>query len=468
MTLAPATRAARTVAEGISGGLDTIVAIATAPGRGAISIVRLSGEAALLIAERLVEPWPVEQRRATLCRIFNSAQSNVIDQALVTVFIAPDSFTGENLVEIACHGGHYVPAALMQALIACGARQALAGEFSRRAVLNGKLDITQAEAIGDLVDARSGAMHRVALEQLNGGLSRRIAALRDRLIMVEALLAYDIDFPEEDDGPVSRERVGIEIGTLLGLLDAMLATIPAGEIIREGAVAVIAGLPNVGKSSLFNAILGRSRAIVTDVPGTTRDAIEGLAETRNWPIRLVDTAGLRETADAIEKLGIEVSERYLGSANVVLACGDSEESMAATLAALTDKTNGSVIRIRTKSDVGASSSGDSTSNFDVHVSSETGDGIASLMSRVDEILTETVGLTVVDMPVLTRTRHIQGIRQARGEVAAFGVAWSEGLLPAPIAAVHLRAAALALEEMIGAVSTDDVLDRVFSAFCVGK
>lgn len=466
--MAFATEVAQAVANGITGGGDTIVAVATAPGRGAISIVRMSGRNAFAIAERIADPWPIIPRRATLCRVFNPGQSNTIDQALVTSFIAPDSFTGEDLVEISCHGGLYVPAAMVQALIACGARQAEPGEFSRRAVLNGKLDITQAEAIGDLVDARSGAMHRSALEQLNGGLSRRIAVLRDRLIMVESLIAYDIDFPEEDDGPIAREKIAVEITALLELLDALLATVPAGELIREGAVVVIAGLPNVGKSSLFNAILGRARAIVADTPGTTRDAIEGLAETQNWPIRLVDTAGLRETHDVVERLGIEVSERYLGTASVVLACGDSEESMTATLAALDGRTRGPIVRIATKSDLNSWQRSNSVSPFDVAVSSESGDGIGVLMSLVDGVLTEAVGATVVDMPILTRSRHIQGLRGARSEIAAFEVAWSEGLLPAPVAAVHLRAAVVALEGMIGAVSTDDVLDRVFSAFCVGK
>lgn len=466
--MALATEAARAAAGGIGGSSDTIVAIATAPGRGAISIVRMSGPGSLAIAGQVLDPWPIDLRRATVCRVFDPVQGNSIDQALVTAFIAPDSFTGENLVEISCHGGLYVPAVLVQVLMACGARQAQAGEFSRRAVLNGKLDITQAEAIGDLVDARSGAMHRSALEQLSGGLSRRIAALRDRLLMVEALIAYDIDFPEEDDGPIAREKIAGEITTLLGLLDALLSTVPAGELIREGAVVVIAGLPNVGKSSLFNAILGRSRAIVADTPGTTRDAIEGFAETQNWPIRLIDTAGLHETRDAIERLGIEVSERYLETANVVLACGDSEESVAATLAALAGKTNGPVVRIATKSDLNHGRRRSPISQFDVEVSSESGHGINSLMSLVDQALTEAVGSTVVDMPILTRTRHIRGIQEARAEIAAFGAAWSERLLPAPVAAVHLRTAVVALEGMIGAVSTDDVLDRVFSAFCVGK
>lgn len=460
MTIDPA------LAQSLAGASDTIAALATPPGRGAISVVRLSGVNAHEIASRIVDPWPIETRRATLCRIVSPEGKQVLDQALVTSFENPESFTGEDLVEISGHGGHYVPALLMETLISCGARQALPGEFTRRAVLNGKLDITQAEAIGDLVDARSGAMHRTALAQLDGGLSRRIAALRSQLISVESLIAYDIDFPEEDDGPVSRDRVSAEVEVLLMSLDTLLATVPLGEMIREGAVVVIAGLPNVGKSSLFNALLGQSRAIVTDIPGTTRDAIESFFESPHWPLRLVDTAGLRAATDVVERIGIEVSEKYLGWANVVLACGDTAESLALTLRALEGKTSAPVIRVRTKSDLPGR--GDEKVEGEIPVSAETGENLSTLIAEIDGTLSSSVGSAVVDVPILTRSRHIHGITQARSEVAEFGNAWRDGLLPAPVAAVHLRAAAVALESMIGAVSTEDVLDRVFSSFCVGK
>jgi tRNA modification GTPase len=425
----------------------------------------MSGGKSMEIAQRIVDPWPIEPRRATLCRIIRPDHGRILDQALVTSFVSPDSFTGEDLVEISGHGGHYVPALLMDVVISCGARQALPGEFTRRAVLNGKLDITQAEAIGDIVDARSDLMHRTALTQLDGGLSRRIAALRSQLISLEALIAYDIDFPEEDDGPVPRERIAAEVEVLLIGLDALLATVPLGEMIREGAVVVVAGLPNVGKSSLFNALLGQSRAIVTVIPRTTRDAIEGFLETGKWPLRLVDTAGLRDATDTVERIGIEVSERYLSWADVVLACGDSDTSLSAVLHALDGKTEAQTVRVRTKSDVaGPLEEG----NFDIATSSETGEGLSALVARIDTVLEESVGGAIVDTPILTRSRHIHGITQARAEVAEFGKAWNEGMLPAPVAAVHLRAAAVALESLIGAVSTEDVLDRVFSSFCVGK
>jgi tRNA modification GTPase len=242
--------------------------------------------------------------------------------------------------------------------------------------------------------------------------------------------------------------------------------VPVGEMIREGAVVVIAGEPNVGKSSLFNALLGQSRAIVTDVPGTTRDAIESFLETEHWPVRLVDTAGLRETADVVERIGIEVSERYLRWANVVLACGDSNASVEAAVEALRGRTEAPVLRVRTKSDL--DTSGEAPVADSIRLSAETGEGLAQLMVAVDDCLSATAGAVVADMPILTRSRHIHGIRQAREEVAAFGAAWRQNSLPAPVAAVHLRSAATALESLIGAVSTEDVLDRVFSSFCVGK
>lgn len=458
---------ALTLSESLKGGQDTIVALATPPGRGAIAVARMSGRDAFAIASRVIDPWPLEPRRATLCRIVTPDKDRVLDQALVTTFPNPDSFTGEDIVEISGHGGMYAPTLLMRTLISCGARQALPGEFSRRAVLTGKLDITQAEAIGDLVDARSDAMHRAALQQIDGGLSRRIAGLRNQLISLEALIAYDVDFPEEDDGPISRERITSEVEVLLIQLDALLATVPVGEMIREGAVVVIAGLPNVGKSSLFNALLGQSRAIVTDIPGTTRDAIESFLETEHWPLRLIDTAGLRETADTVERIGIEVSERYLRWADVVIACGDSESALGETLNVLVGRTEAPVIGVRTKSDL-ITAHDQEVVDTALRVSAESGEGQTQLLSKIDSILSERTGGIIADMPILMRSRHIHGITQARSEVAAFGRTWTENELPTTVAAIHLRSAAIALESLIGAVSTEDVLDRVFSSFCVGK
>ena len=445
---------------------DPIVALATAAGRGAVAVVRLSGAGALELVARHVSPWPPAPRTATLCAIRDEA-GELLDRALVTVYPAPRSFTGDDTVEIATHGGTLVPALVMGALVRSGARVADPGEFTRRAVLNGKLDLVQAEAIGDLIDAGSNAMRRAALVQLDGGLSRRIEMLREEIIGLEALIAYDIDFPEEDDGPIPRDRVRAAMASVITSLDSLLATSHAGEIVREGALVVIAGAPNAGKSSLFNALLGSARAIVTEVPGTTRDAIEATIDTGAWPVRLVDTAGLRETSDTIEKIGIEVSARYLAAADLVLACGDTDGDVAMTAEAVAALTTAPVLRVRTKRDLDAGSNGSALA-----VSALSGEGLDALVRAIDDTIGESIaagnGTLELDAPLLTRERQRAAVNAARDEVTAFREAWEMLDVPATVAAVHLRAAADALADLIGAIDVEDVLDRLFRTFCVGK
>ena len=453
----------------ISGALylqDTIVAVASATGRGAVALVRLSGPNALAIAARHISSLPSEPRVTHLCEVFHGEEK--LDEALVTLFPAPNSFTGDDTIEISTHGGYLVPGSIVAALISSGARQALPGEFTRRAVLNGKLDIIQAEAIGDLIDASSSAMQRTAINQLDGGLSRRLLDLRNELIELEALIAYDVDFPDEDDGPIPRARIEEASELVLNSLDRLLATAPVGELVREGAVVVIAGPPNAGKSSLFNALLGRSRAIVTEIPGTTRDALEAVIDSGKWPIRLVDTAGLRETEDRIERLGIEVSERYLDSAQVVLACADSLGSLEHTKALVTRRTDAPVIAVRTKVDLVSNGEQMPQLPDGIAVSAETGAGLPELLVAIDLVIDQHQGLIPPDLPILTRARHRKALDVARSEVADFVDAWRGEKLPATVAAVHLRTAVTELEELIGAFEVDDVLDRVFSSFCVGK
>ena len=425
----------------------------------------MSGPHALELGKRLVRPWPSQPRHATLARI-GDLDGEALDEGIVVAYEGPASFTGEDALEITCHGGPIAPASVAAAFVAGGARPADPGEFTRRAVLNGKLDLLQAEAIGDLVDASTRAAQRVALTQLDGGLSRRVATLRDHILEIEALAAYDIDFPEEDDGPIPPTRIVGAARGVVAELDELLATAPVGEIVREGAVVVIAGPPNVGKSSLFNALLGRRRAIVTDTPGTTRDALEAVTEADGWPIRLIDTAGLRETKETVEQLGIEVSKRYLEDADVVLACGDDDRSLAETVRAVTALTGAPVVGVRTKADLigGASAArGDA-----VLVSAETGAGLAALASKVAAVLTAGAGALRLDAPLLTRERQRVAITRARDELSRFLTTFERGEAPAVVAAVHLRDATRELEELIGAVDVEDVLDRLFSTFCVGK
>jgi len=346
-----------------------------------------------------------------------------------------------------------VPAAALAALAAAGARAAAPGEFTRRAVLNGKMDLLQAEATADLIDAGSPAQRRRALHQLERGLSDRLAALRREILELEALIAYDIDFPEEDEGPVSPERVRGVWDVVRGRLADLLKTAPEGERLREGALLVIAGRPNAGKSSLFNALLGTERAIVTEIPGTTRDAIEAYTVIEGFPFRLVDTAGLRESDERIERLGIEVSKKYLAAADLVLFCEERDEPARDAFLA---EIRAPIVVVRTKADLGGQG-----------VSVLSGAGLPELKRRLAEVAFGTlIALGDVE-PVVTRARHRVALERALAEVEAFWAARTSGV-DAAAAATHLRTAVLALDDLIGAVTPDDVLDRVFAAFCVGK
>jgi tRNA modification GTPase len=445
---------------------DTIVAVATPSGRGALATIRLSGTRAFEIARRHIVSWPQSARTAHLSTVQKDA--SVLDESIVTLFPAPHSFTGEDSVEISSHGGYLVPASIVEALIGSGARLALPGEFTRRAVLNGKIDVLQAEAIGDLIDASSHAMQRTALEQLDGGLSRRLLELRAKLIGLEALIAYDVDFPEEDDGPIPRERIEKETRYLIDDVKSLLATSRTGELVREGALVVIAGPPNVGKSSLFNALLGKSRAIVTEIPGTTRDALEAVIDGNPWPLRVVDTAGLRETSDRIERLGIEVSQRYLNDADVVLACDDDSGRILRTSELIAEQTSAPVICIRTKADLVATSAELHIVPGVIPVSAETGEGFGQLTASISSVLADKHGGMIPDSPMLTRARHRHLLSTACSELEQFEHVWASEKVPAVVSAVHLRTAVVMLEELLGAIDVEEVLDRLFSSFCVGK
>ncbi len=442
---------------------DPIVALATPPGRSALAVIRLSGVGAFAITRRCLRPFhPDRPRAAWRAQLRHPASGELIDEVLAACFPAPHSYTGHDLVEISTHGGLLVPAEAVAALVAAGARLARPGEFTRRAVLNGKLDLLQAEATADLIDAGSPAQRRRALQQLDRGLSGRLAALRVELLELEALIAYDIDFPEEDEGPVSPARVTAAWRAVRERIAGLLATAPEGERLREGALLVIAGRPNAGKSSLFNALLGRERAIVTEVPGTTRDAIEAYAVIAGFPFRLVDTAGLRASDDRVEKIGIEVARQYLGAADLVLFCRDagceiadveSERFVAACQAP--------VVEVVTKVDLAA------RSPDGLGVSVVTGAGLEALRARLAEAAFGRL-LALGDVePVVTRARHRAALERALEEVDAFYVA-REQQVDAVAAATHLRAAVGALDDLIGAVTPEDVLDRVFASFCVGK
>jgi tRNA modification GTPase len=437
---------------------DPIAALATPPGRSALAVVRVSGRGALEVVSRVVEGFRADRARVATLAVFHR-DGEPIDRGLYTVFPAPHSYTGEDLVELSCHGGQVAPARLLAALEAAGARPAAPGEFTRRALLNGKLDLVQAEAVGDLIDAVAPAQARAALRRLEGGLSRRLAALRESLLDLQALLSYEIDFPGEDDGPVPPERIAAALEEVRTGIVGLLATAPSTDRMRHGALLVLAGRPNAGKSSLFNALLGTERALVTEIPGTTRDAIEAHTDFLGWPVRLVDTAGLAESSDRLERMGVEVSRRYLSAADLLLLCveagrdpGADEEALAAARPALV---------VRTKRDLA------NGGVEGIAVSAVTGEGMDGLRrAAADRVFGDRIALGDLE-PSLGSERHRTALERARTALAEA----AEQLAPAGdpvLVSHHVRDATIALDELLGVVDVEEVLGRVFAGFCVGK
>ncbi len=455
---------------------DVIVALATPPGRSALAIVRLAGPGAFEVAATVVRGFRPEPRLAQLAT-FHDANNHPIDRGLYTAFPAPASYSGEDTVEFSCHGGLVAPERLLAALITAGARQAAAGEFTRRAVLNSRMDLVQAEAVGDLIDATAPAQARAALGQLEGNLSRRILDLRSSLLDLSGLLSYEIDFPDEDDGPVAPERIESQLAQTCARIDALLCTAPEGTRLREGALVVLAGRPNSGKSSLFNALLGSDRAIVTEIPGTTRDAIEAQVSFLGWPVRLVDTAGIRDTSDRVEALGVAVSRQWLDGADLVVVCEDESHGAGHEAQATGHEAQATGceapgaeaslrlaprvarLKVYTKSDLTGRSDG---------VSVVTGQGLAELRKAIaDRLFGSRVQLVDLE-PLLTRTRHRVALERARSELAEARTQLVAPAGDAVLCAHHVRQAMLALDELIGVVDVEEVLGRVFSEFCVGK
>ena len=438
---------------------DPIVALATPPGRAALAIIRLSGAGTFDVARQVIVGFQVDPPRLARLATFVESRQQPIDRGLYTVFPAPHSYTGDDLVELSCHGGLQVPAKLLAALQAAGARPAAPGEFTRRAVLNGKLDLLQAEAIGDLIDATAPVQAKAALSQLEGGLSRRLTGLRESLLEVQALLSYDIDFPEEDDGPISPEQIADRIDAVANQIRHLIATAPAAERLREGALLVFAGRPNAGKSSLFNALLGTERTLVTEIPGTTRDAVEAQTDFLGWPVRLVDTAGLWDAPAEIDRMGVEVSRRYVGSADLVLLCAEAGRRLGEDEAAIISARP--TLLVRTKVDLANAGTGE------LGVSTVSGQGLGELRQRAaSRVFGSHINLADLE-PALTRERHRIALARAH-EALGQSLPHLGRHGDAVLAAHHVREATTALEELLGTVDIDEILDRVFASFCVGK
>ena len=440
---------------------DPIAALATPPGRAALALVRLSGRGAFAIAGLVVRGFRTDRPRYATLATFVDAEGEAIDRGLYTVYPGPSSYTGEDMVELSCHGGQLAPARLLAALYSAGARQATPGEFTRRAVLNGKLDLVQAEAVGDLIEATAPAQARAAFRQLEGGLSRRLAALREAMVGAQALLSYEIDFPGEDDGPVPPARIAAELDAVRGHIDRLLATAPSTDRMRQGALLVLAGRPNAGKSSLLNALLGLERALVTEVPGTTRDTIEAVTDFLGWPVRLADTAGLWEASDRVDRLGVEVSRRYVAAADLVLLCVEAGRELGSDERAILAERP--ALLIRTKCDLHPDNAG----SAEALTSVVTGHGLEAVRrAAAERVFGDRIALGDLE-PSLTRERHRVALLRARDALLESLPQLGPGG-DAVLASHHLRQATLALDELIGAVDVEEVLGRVFAGFCVGK
>lgn len=443
---------------------DTIAALATPFGEGAIAVVRVSGPdvpavaAAVLRASAPLSEWtPRQARRATVV----AAEGAEIDDVLATWFPAPASYTGEQVLEISGHGGVLVARRVLQAVLAAGARPAGPGEFTQRAFLNGKLELTQAEAVMDLIQARTSLAMAAAKQQLDGALGRQTMELRAALIEVTAQLEAYIDFPEEDIDPETGAALAGRLRAVLERVRQLLATADRGRILREGLSTAIVGAPNVGKSSLLNYLCGEDRAIVSDRPGTTRDTIETFINLRGVPLRLIDTAGLRESADDIERLGMERSRAALAAADLVLWVVDGSLPAAEAGAA---PEHPSRLLVVNKADL--PSHPDWSGADGVRVSCLEGSGVDELSARVEQLALGGAQGVSAGLPAIN-ARHQACLSRAGEALAAALDALEQGLEPEFVAA-DLRAAMAAIGEVTGRIDADEVLGEIFGRFCIGK
>jgi len=444
---------------------DTIVAIATPPGRGALGVVRLSGPRALDLAGQFLERGhSLQPRHATFTRVNVDGSASAIDEVVATFFPAPRSYTGEHVVEIIGHGSPVLLQAVLKRAIAAGARLAEPGEFTLRAFLNGKRDLIQSEAVADLIDAATPLQARVAFDQLEGTLTERIGALDARLFDLIARLEASLDFPDEGYHFVEPALAAAEIIAVIETLDDLLAGAAAGRMIRDGATVVITGRPNVGKSSVFNKLAGAPRAIVTPVPGTTRDLVTETVDVEGIAVTLVDTAGWRDTRDLVESEGVARGVHARGVADLVLLVLDGSEPLAdEDLRLLEDTANANRIVVTNKSDLAAAAR--TLRVREVRVSALTGDGLDGLRQAIATALVGEERLR--DAVPISNMRHIALLDQCRASLDAARRA-AEANVPEEFVLIDLQAGRTRLDEVVGRRTSEDVLRHIFERFCIGK
>lgn len=452
---------------------DTIVAVSTPPGRGGIGIVRVSGPLAKSIADQLVRlRQPLEHARARLADVLDIAVPEFepvrIDEAVVTFFAAPNSYTSEDLVEIAAHGSPVVLDQLLRRAIALGARLAEPGEFTERAFLSGRIDLTQAEAVRDLIEAQTLTQARQAASQMGGALSRRVAPIKQSLIELIALLEAGIDFAEDDIDVTPRDELSRRLAAIDAPLAALGASFSRGRIVHDGLTLAIVGRPNAGKSSLFNRLVERDRAIVTSTPGTTRDTVSERISLEGIPLELVDTAGLREAHDVAEQLGIARSREALADAALVLVVLDATQPLNEEERELLATVEGrpAIVAVN-KSDIGTHDhfAAWQTAGVPIQATSAlTGQGISELRGQ---ILALASGGAASEPGLLTSLRHYQAVSAALTSIQDAANS-NASAIPHEMILLDLYGALTALDSLTGQTTTDDILNLIFSSFCIGK
>ena len=453
---------------------DTIAAISTPLGEGGIAIVRLSGKKAIEIAEKVFRPkkeralHTVRSHSMLYGHIIETGTETVIDEVLLSVMKAPHTYTREDVVEINCHGGMLPTRKVLETVLQAGARLAEPGEFTFRAFMNGRIDLSQAEATIDLIRAKTERSGRIALEQLSGRLSEKITLYRDQVAEITAHIEAYIDFPEEELELDTKEEILGKIQEIVAALEALSATYEEGRLFREGLAVAIVGRPNVGKSSLLNALMERDRAIVTELPGTTRDVIEEYISINGIPVRIMDTAGIRETHDLAESEGVRRSLQAIEGADLILTVLDASVPLGKEDQYILERIKGrKSILVLNKTDLSQrlDEEGLPPDIPKVRISAKHGDGLEELKKAIEHSVVHDAAASEGIM--ITNLRHKQAIDTAK-EALLRARAAIEASQPYEIIALELRDSLDRLGEIVGAVTTDDILNMIFSQFCIGK
>ena len=444
---------------------DTIVAIATPPGRGGIGVVRLAGPEARAIAAPLLRlKHELAPGRAVFGELIEPASGEKIDEVVATYFAKPHSYTTDDVVEISAHGAPVVLRHVVELCLARGARLAEPGEFTLRAFLNGRLDLTQAEAVRDLIEAQTLYQAKVAAQQLEGALSKRLQPIKDELVQLIARLEAGIDFAEDDVSVLPAEQVLAAVARVGQPLAQLLASFAYGKTVHEGLTLAIVGRPNVGKSSLFNRLVERERAIVTATPGTTRDLVSETVALGGIPVKLVDTAGIRQAFDEPESIGIKKTYEALADADLVLVVLDASQPRSSEDDALLKAAEGrNQIVVANKIDLASGNGKRETGNGLVPTSATTGEGISTLR----ESILKHIGGAQMESGFLTNVRHEALVRESLAALSAAEVSTRAGV-PHEMLLLDLYNALRPLDAITGATTADDILHRIFAQFCIGK